>query len=446
MDLTGSEFGSIISTMARLLVMYRARGGGHFVVPARLPEYGDQGVLDPDNIVEIVVVMKCSFGQVYPPPGIVGRFLAWLTQVDDYGECWQHGAFVSYKYHKVFWFESEDDEPHEDGTESKFAGLTLGVQGLRPQALPILKELKASLKQLVSDSAYGYPGLASLMSFGEPVETKSNELLALRSLLDNIGGRLEKIERNLDGVANQLVEQVMFAASAKRRESPYPRLVILVPDAEECGTQGRIQRVGWDRWMEAWKRLDESVGLHQEFRLRFLCEYNLTEVPCGPDGRGYLVKKPKDWVKKCVSLMQVSVFVEISFISGTRGGCVRASPGQGIGSKLRSFHFAPAQRENHPMLLLFGIRLLGVPCFRGHARCHANFAATKETRADSNHLIVPRPRLYSLLSACSSGVAVDLAGSSWHRVKRGPAPERSAGCCREGHRCCTGGRDRHRGS
>ena len=197
MNLTDVQFESIVSTMARLLVIYRARtarGGdeaiddgktaGHvqdsrWVVPARLPEYGNQRVLDPGNIAEIVVVMKCSFCQVYPPPGIVGRFLAWLTDVDEYGECWQHGAFVSYDYHNVFLFESEDEEPHEDGTRSKFAGLTLGVQGRRPEARVILRRLKKSLKQLVSDSAYGYPGLASSMSFDDPVETKSNELSAL---------------------------------------------------------------------------------------------------------------------------------------------------------------------------------------------------------------------------------------------------------------------------
>lgn len=244
-------------------------------------------------------------------------------QADDYGECWQRGAFVSFNDHNVFLFESEDDGPHEDGTKSKFAGLTLGVQGRRPEARAILRRLEASLKQLVSDSALGYPGHASLMPFEEPVETKSNELLALCSVVDIIDDKLGKIERKLHGVASQLVEQVMLAASATRENCPYPRLVILVPDEEECGTQGRIQRMGWDKWTEAWKRLDKSVGLHQEFRLRFFCEYDLTEVPCGPDGRGYLIKKPMDWVKECIPLMQVGVSGNLTPF-GTHGGCVRA--------------------------------------------------------------------------------------------------------------------------
>lgn len=40
--LTDPEFESIVSTMARLLVMYTARGADNLVVPARLPEYGDE--------------------------------------------------------------------------------------------------------------------------------------------------------------------------------------------------------------------------------------------------------------------------------------------------------------------------------------------------------------------------------------------------------------------
>ncbi|CAN0014690.1 unnamed protein product [Pylaiella littoralis] len=323
-DLDDLKFESIVSTMTRLLVMYKVRGGGNFVVPARLPEYGNQNVLDEGNIVEIVVEIKCSFGQQYPPPGIIGRFLAWLTDVDHYGECWQHGAFLSYNKHEVFLYESEDCEPHKNGTESKFAGITLSVQGVRTEAREVLTKLKKSLEQLVSDSAYGYPGLAPLMSFEEPVETKSTELGELRRRLDNLDERLEKIERKLDGVANQVAEQLLFAASATQDMCPYPRLVILVPVDDKLpvddksGTRGQFQRKGWIRWKEAWEKLEGSVELNDKFSLRFLCEYNLTEVPCGPDGRGYLLEEPKEWVKKCIPLMQASLWIlrtAVGFVS-----------------------------------------------------------------------------------------------------------------------------------
>lgn len=440
------EFESIISTMTRLLVMYRVRGGNSLVVPARLPEYGNQDVLDSGNITELVVEIRCSFGQIYPPPGIIGRFLAWLTDVDYYGECWQHGAFLRYSKQDVFFYESEDWEPHEDGTESKFAGMTLGVQAEQTEAREVLTKLKESLEELVSDSAYGYPGLTPLMYFEEPVETKSKELRELRRRLDNTDEKLERIGRKLDRVANQVAEQLLFAASATRRKSPYPRLVILVPEDEESGTQGRIQRAGWGRWREAWKKLEGSVELNNKFRLRFLCEYNLTEVPCGPDGRGYLIKQTKDWVNNCVPLMQVSV--------NGNSVCFRArlelTPGrhQAMALFRSSVRFTDLGRVASAIfvLLLCGVPVLDMPSFRGptlsRETCHDN----GNPRVKALSCCPPSPRNPCCLISCLAGFAMDLAVRSWHGVTRGPAHERSAGGCREDGRWRTGGRHRHGGS
>ncbi|CAM9554620.1 unnamed protein product, partial [Ectocarpus sp. 4 AP-2014] len=152
-------------------------------------------------MAEVVVKMQCSFGQKYPPPGIIGRFLAWSTQlIDAYGECWQHGAFFSYicqwAQYKIFLYESAYEEYHnDDGTESRFAGLTPGVQGSPSHAPKVLAELRALLEQLVSDSAYGYPGLTDLTYFGPEETTDSTLLKDLRALLDNVADRVEAAGR-----------------------------------------------------------------------------------------------------------------------------------------------------------------------------------------------------------------------------------------------------------
>ncbi|CAM9691055.1 unnamed protein product [Ectocarpus sp. 4 AP-2014] len=123
------------------------------------------------------------------------------------------------------------------------------------------------------------------MLFGDTAETESTLLKHLRdlnALLDNqeelvvkLGktvDRLEETASKVGGVANQLVQQELLAASAKRKEYPYPRLVILVPDGQADGNNERIRRVGWDRWRKAWGSLSlPDVGLHHKFRLRFLC-------------------------------------------------------------------------------------------------------------------------------------------------------------------------------
>lgn len=317
--MTDSEFESVVLMMTRLLVMYTCPGEDNLVVPVRLQKYGDQGILDPGNIEDSVVKVQCSFGQKYPPPGIVGRFLAWSTgQIDSFGHCWLHGAFFSYSYqsrrHKVFLYESEYEESHDDGTQSKFAGLTLGVEGSPDRGPEILKELRVSLEELVSDSAYGYPGLASLMYFSSEETTRSTLLRDLRALLDNFGdivyrveaaaGSLENTAKRLGGVVNNLLEQPMLAADEEPSE--YPRLMLLRPEqnTEESEPHERIQRSGWDRWIQALKNLPD-VGLHDRFRLHFLCEHDLSGVFCGPGGRGFPIEHLKDWVNQWIPLMQV---------------------------------------------------------------------------------------------------------------------------------------------
>ena len=154
--------------------------------------------------------------------------------------------------------------------------------------------------------------------------------------------------------------------SARRRKSPYPRLVILVPEEEENGTQGRIQRAGWKRWTEAWQKLEGSVELNNKFRLRFLCEFNLTEVPCGPGGRGNLIKETTDRVEKCVPLMQVSVTGDSvcfrareEFTSGRH---------QAMALFRSSVRFTDLGRMASAIfiLLLFDFSVLDIPSFRGY--------------------------------------------------------------------------------
>lgn len=338
--LTDAEFESVVSTMARLLVMYTAPGADVLVVPARLREYGDQRVLTRDRIQDVVLTRQCSFGQVYPPPGIVGRFLAWSAQrVVDYEECWQHGAFFSYTFqharYDVFLYESTFEEDHEDGTRCMFAGLVLGIQGPPPQAAEVLAELTASLDKLVSHKIHGYPGLTGLMYFRPAEKIESSLLVGLRSTLDNVGnlgnvaermevaagrmevvaGSLEETARKLGGIVTQLLEQKLLAATDEQGE--YPRLVLVRPELEleneGGGTHERIQRAGWDRWTSALS----DITLHK-FRLHFLCEHDLSEVPCGPDGRGFPIEQPKDWVKQWLPLMQVPFELEFLLLFG---GC-----------------------------------------------------------------------------------------------------------------------------
>lgn len=301
-DLPDAEFETVVSTMERLLVMYTANDANILVVPARLQEYGDQSIVD--RMQDVVMTTECSFSQVFPPPGIVGRFLAWSAQqVGDYEHCWQHGAFFSYKFqharYDVFLYEQPIEELHLDGPDCKFAGLVLGIQGPPVMAAEVLGKLRESLENLVSDPVYGYPGIAEKGSmYFTPLERRESKYLdGLRRTLDN----LQKAVDGLAGMVSQLMEQELLAANDEPSE--YPRLVLVRPELtdKDGETPERTQRAGWDRWTKALS----DIGSHK-FRLHFLCEHDSSEVPCGPEGRGYLIEQPKEWVKRCLPLMQVS--------------------------------------------------------------------------------------------------------------------------------------------
>ncbi|CAN0244153.1 unnamed protein product [Pylaiella littoralis] len=304
-DLPDAEFEIVVSTMERLLVMYTANDANILVVPARLQEYGDQSIVD--RMQDVVMTTECSFSQVFPPPGIVGRFLAWSAQqVGDYEHCWQHGAFFSYKFqharYDVFLYEQPIEELHLDGPDCKFAGLVLGIQGPPVMAAEVLGKLRESLENLVSDPVYGYPGIAEKGSmYFTPLERRESKYLdGLRRTLDN----LQKAVDGLAGMVSQLMEQELLAANDEPSE--YPRLVLVRPELtdKDGETPERTQRAGWDRWTKALSDIESH-----KFRLHFLCEHDSSEVPCGPEGRGYLIEQPKEWVKRCLPLMQGSLWV-----------------------------------------------------------------------------------------------------------------------------------------
>ena len=349
-NLENVEVNSIVATMTRLLVMYRSRSAEErkYVVPARLPLYGCPREPTPDILTGITIRMQCSFGQVYPPPGIVGRLLAWSTdRVVTYGDCWQHGAFFSYKFQgkefKVFLYESENNRRREDGRLIKtFAALTVGVQGSPEQAPGVLRELKALVGELVRDQAHGYPGLGHLIHFRETEEIDTSDVLAeLRAVVERqttASGRLhtvlgrqeavaerqeaiverqeavvlqlEETVKELGDIVRALLEQDLLAAT--EAQSEFPRLMILKPEQAnrtiESENLDQFRYNTWNRWITAWEKFGiRDPGFHQVFRLQFLCEYDLSEVPCGPDGNGYPIKKLANWVKRCIPLLQVRI-------------------------------------------------------------------------------------------------------------------------------------------
>lgn len=327
------EFQNVVLTMERLLVLYRVRGIDHklYVVPARLPEYGDEQVLEKSDmgVGDVVVRTRCSFRRSYAPPGLIGRFLAFSNaHIKEARECWQHGAHLiwSHSAHDVLVYEAHFDEQRISDSVS-YPGLMLCVKGNTPEARNVLESLTSEVERLLTDKVHGYPGLGSVVFEG--TETVGVSMLSadLRRYLDNRFDRLDATVRRVAGVANQVLRELYLASE---KDSQYPRLLVLKPDIQTSSPQTRsptrsyvtmqqdnrrgeakgMQRETWNGWIQAWKE-------NTTFRVVFLCEHDMTEVKCGPGGLGYLVKDLPKWVKACMPLLQVRViWFSVKCVSG----------------------------------------------------------------------------------------------------------------------------------
>lgn len=325
LKLNSNEFQNVVLTLERLLVLYRVKGIGHtqYVVPARLPEYGDERVLEKSDIGvgDVVVRTRCSFRQSYAPPGIIGRFLAFSNvHIKEAKECWQHGAHLiwSQAAHDVLVYEAHFDEQRISDSVS-YPGLVLCVKGNTPEARNILASLTDEVERLLTDKVHGYPGLASVVFEGTETVGVNTLSADLRRYLDNRFDRLDATVNKVAGVTSRVLLGLYLAS---KQHNQYPRLLILKPDIQTSSPQGRsltssdgtiqqesrrgqakaMQRETWNEWIKAFK--DSTT-----FRLVFLCEHDLTEVKCGPNGLGYLVRDLPRWVKDCMPLLKVRICV-----------------------------------------------------------------------------------------------------------------------------------------
>lgn len=339
LNLNIDEFNSVLATMEALLVLYRVKGTSPalFVVPARLPEYGNEQVLENGNMAlgDTVVRTRCSFRQSYAPPGLIGRFLAFSNaHIKEARECWQHGAHVIWTpgSHDVLVYETQFVENSDSGSVA-YPGLVLCVKGSTPAVREVLDSLAEEVRKLFKDKVHGYPGLRSLVFEGTDVVPVSALTSDLREYLENRFDYLGALVERVAGVTSEVLQAFYLAAEG---ENQYPRLLILKPDiasqsksgprkstsqassatvratrayegngAEAAATSATaaaaaegMQRETWDKWVNALKE-------GRRFRMIFICEHDLTEVKCGPGGNGYLIEDLPTWVKGCLPLLQV---------------------------------------------------------------------------------------------------------------------------------------------
>lgn len=330
--LDDGSFESMLDTMIKCLFIYRTKsecgdGRESFIVPARLPEYGNERVLEETiGLNEVVVQTIATFRRSHAPCGIIGRFLAYsASKVASSGDCWQHGAHLWWETgHQVLVCETLVEKGHRT-----FPAIAICVKGNSAEAILVREDVTDILLSLLRDDVHGYPGLCS-PALEVSKTLNSNEFQRfIRVYLDvkfaSITEILEKIHRD---------SCRMFRAAFPSHQNPteYPRLVVLKPEepvddlvedfasspAEQNTKKGSMfLRETWDRWIQ----LCDSGRC--SFRLVFLCQHDFTEIPCGPEGKGYLIGD-RPFLRSLKPLIQVIKNIKYLSVSpGTRLCLVR---------------------------------------------------------------------------------------------------------------------------
>lgn len=303
-------FEVMLDAMIRYLLIYPAReersdGQEMYILPARLPEYGNENVLEESiGLGEAVVGTTGWFSRTHVPSGLIGRFLAFTaSKIVSSGKCWQHGAHIRWDRNSNIYDVLLCETTIQWG--GTLPAIAVCVKGTTAEARGVLQELEGELKSLIEHNVHGYPGL-SLPVFEEREDVRSDEFQRhLRPYLDlqfaNLTTILEKISRQ-----SLRMFRAAFPSYCDRKNHPYPRLVLFKPvdpvnDQQTNTAKGAMQlRKTWDRWVQ----LCRSGG-SCDFDLVFLCEHDFSEIRCGPEGKGYRVRDAPRVFKSLKPLIQV---------------------------------------------------------------------------------------------------------------------------------------------
>ncbi|CBN76032.1 LRR-GTPase of the ROCO family [Ectocarpus siliculosus] len=318
-QLDKDAFDSMVDTMIKYLFIYPSHGECSnaedcHIVPARLPEHGNDNILEESiGLGEVVVGKTAWFLRSHAPTGIIGRFLAFTSsRFEASGKCWQHGAHIQWKKdsneHDVLLCETTIEKDIIPG-QSTFPAIAICVKGKTAEAKGVLREVGEQLLSLLQDNIHGYPGLR-LPIFEELNITQSDQFQVHfeRYLATQLAKILEDTRRE-----SVRMFRAAFPSYGDPVELPYPRLVLLKPvettsiqetQAEES-VNGAIQlRRTWDRWID----LCRSGG-SCDFVLVFLCERDFSEIPCGPQGKGFRVHNPGSLFNTLKPLLQGALWL-----------------------------------------------------------------------------------------------------------------------------------------
>ncbi|CAB1101461.1 unnamed protein product [Ectocarpus sp. CCAP 1310/34] len=295
-QLENDTFDSMVDTMIKYLFIYPSHGEcskaeGFYIVPARLPEIGKDNVLEESIGLDEVVVGKTAwFLRSHAPTGIIGCFLAFTSsRFEASGECWQHGAHIQWKKdsneHDMLLCETTIEKDIIPGPGT-LPAIAICVKGKTAEAKGVLREVGEQLLSLLKDVIH--------VHFERYLATK------LATILEDT--RRESVR----------MFRAAFPSYGEHVELLYPRLVLLKPVETTSIQETQVESVSgakklrrtWDRWIDlCWS------GGSCDFVLVILCERDFSEIPCGPQGKGFRVHNPGSLFNTLKPLLQGALWL-----------------------------------------------------------------------------------------------------------------------------------------
>lgn len=246
--------------------------------------------------------------QSYIPPGIIGMFMARLLNIEEvqFHCAWSRGI--------SFMMGGSEVLLYLNAPEMGKAEIEINVVGPKrsDEVESKVRKMEGEVRALLEEN---FPGLRfhseSLLS----IEGRDALMERIGTLEAHLDVRLDEIEGKLDEVAGSSRHSLMCLESLRAANFPHPHLVVVrehTPSGGHTARRGRSKRVLSKALFKSFCTRVRTAG-KKEMRLQFLCPYDFSLVPCGPDGEGYAFGKTRDWVKKVFPAVQVCAFVLSQF-------------------------------------------------------------------------------------------------------------------------------------
>lgn len=294
----GVMFGSSLSEQGSVSIGMSAR----LFVPVRLQRHTTEEQLRTFSAQckewrrKLVVCIL----QSYVPPGFIGMFMARLLVLKGVklGCAWSRGLSFEMGDNRVLLYLNPPG-----GKEAQIEVNVISPQHTGATEMEILENT-------ITEVLDNFPGLSYYFDGGTSGTVMGTDavLEQIATLREHLDIRLDKIDGALAEVAKSGRESLACVKCLQMLEYPYPHLVVVREhqSTSSIAERGQEKRVLGKALFESfYKHAQEAVK--KEMRLQFLCPYDFSLVPCGPDGQGYRFTETRGWVKTVLPAVQVCV-------------------------------------------------------------------------------------------------------------------------------------------